>query len=905
MESFRSMESSSTTLKESFRREPRFSSKGSQNDVDLVFAVGDPVMYFSRSVGQWLPAIVQGYNRVHTQGAAPWGAARSMWSYQLDVHPQASPSLVAARPAPAAAEVTASSSCRFAPQWVNPGGFSRSAPSMAQQQQCRTDVLRPQLQQQSLPVRTQQQCAQRAISQASLARMASMPTFAAASPANALSVTMPSAKLLPSRPTLTPPTPMAATKAVVLTPATLSKEVAKPTSVAWPPSAPTADPDLLEALVPEAAAGAAKVEDTQLAAEEPPEPEAEDQVKAREQPQAASQPDAASTASQPAIEKPQAAAQLSELSAPVRLASAHEASPSVAAAPGSASVRAYSMDRLSQGPHMAAAAATPSSHQSGQGTPDRPMRWGMAPTPESASRSLSASTRGFPVHVPLASPVTPPSAQRLRHSNGLPAQDEMISSWHHTASASATSARAVPSSLSSHTEPPSSPPAGFRAVKASDTPHAVLRQISMSSSQTGLQRQGSSSQLGILSSHSSPAVTARGMDRSKSMGQLPRGHYSDARMQLSRQYSARQLGGGSVSITIQPRRDVQGCLSSRHRSPSQPSSVRMPLAAQAAVSGFHLEQQSLRAVSTNLGLPPEMWGIRLDQLQAIENHPLFESGYSTRDIVARIIRPETSGRALGYALLKNSISPLRAAIMVSHAWDESFSDFTAALRHSEHQGALWVAAAAIYQSEESVMHILSNPAETLNQVLHHSECLLCVLAAGCNIFERLWCLYEMSSAMEMGLEVRTTRKPKGFSAAWSLDQGFLATCSQPVDSRAAQCGPSSLPSRSPHEQALRRAIEMTPGSYEGINRSVELARLKSLAKSRDQLLGGGWSNSEIGREFTRVIDAIAVRIGVPTPAKANAAVTRMPLSPSSASRSQGDLTPRTRHRDRWAKVTTL
>ncbi|CAK9012320.1 Glycerophosphoinositol permease 1 (Glycerophosphodiester transporter GIT1) [Durusdinium trenchii] len=131
-----------------------------------------------------------------------------------------------------------------------------------------------------------------------------------------------------------------------------------------------------------------------------------------------------------------------------------------------------------------------------------------------------------------------------------------------------------------------------------------------------------------------------------------------------------------------------------------------------------------------------------------------------------------------YALWRNAKTPLQVAVMVSHAWDDAFVDLLLTLSVVPQQGPLWVASTALYQSEESIMQVLNEPFELMNQVLR-GRSLLCVLST-VDVYERLWCLLEMSCAVDLGVEVNTSRKPKG-RGAWALDEAFLTACGKPVD----------------------------------------------------------------------------------------------------------------------------
>ena len=69
--------------------------------------------------------------------------------------------------------------------------------------------------------------------------------------------------------------------------------------------------------------------------------------------------------------------------------------------------------------------------------------------------------------------------------------------------------------------------------------------------------------------------------------------------------------------------------------------------------------------ATQKGYGPEMWGITLQQMKAIMEHPLIYRGMLMRDVVRLAIKPITKGLGLGYALLANQDAPFKANIMVS------------------------------------------------------------------------------------------------------------------------------------------------------------------------------------------------------------------------------------------------
>ena len=69
--------------------------------------------------------------------------------------------------------------------------------------------------------------------------------------------------------------------------------------------------------------------------------------------------------------------------------------------------------------------------------------------------------------------------------------------------------------------------------------------------------------------------------------------------------------------------------------------------------------------ATQKGYGAEMWGLTLQQIKYITNHPLIEEYTTMRQVVEIAVKPATSGLGISYALLVNQEQPLRAKVMVS------------------------------------------------------------------------------------------------------------------------------------------------------------------------------------------------------------------------------------------------
>jgi len=264
-----------------------------------------------------------------------------------------------------------------------------------------------------------------------------------------------------------------------------------------------------------------------------------------------------------------------------------------------------------------------------------------------------------------------------------------------------------------------------------------------------------------------------------------------------------------------------------------------------------------------LGVAPGMWGITLDQLRDVAEDPRHTDGMTVRDVVERIVKPDTLGTKAGYALLKNADRPLKASVMVSHAWDAKYSDVLGALAASGEQGPFWVCAMALHQGEGTPSVTIERQ---LTMVLETVDVLVCLLTASCNVFTRLWCLFEVFIASRLGLEVRVASRKTKFGLG-AIDELLIKFCERPVDSRNATCG-TQAPGTTPRawqrgqadEAALRRAIEAVADGYDAVDRVVEEARLTALIRNRDRLIGGGWKDTSIGREYLDVIREVGARL---------------------------------------------
>ena len=268
-----------------------------------------------------------------------------------------------------------------------------------------------------------------------------------------------------------------------------------------------------------------------------------------------------------------------------------------------------------------------------------------------------------------------------------------------------------------------------------------------------------------------------------------------------------------------------------------------------------------------------------------------------RDIVELKIKPMTRGTGLGYALKLNCWRPLRAKIMVSHAWEESYEHFILALRcfiygmtavpsdglpdspnrlhlpYEHDRFAFWVCSTAIYQAEDlPELTIQKQLGPTPHSgpfaaVLRQAVAMVCCVTEDCNIYARIWCVFEVFMAKELQVPVFMANGSQGGAEFSDLDwekvfeinmDAFGRQCLEPVDSHLARCGLPSLPVND-DENMIRRAIEASPGQFTAVDLAVEEARLETLNKfrRRDDIRFG---RDEIMDIYDAVIHPVETRI---------------------------------------------
>jgi len=332
-------------------------------------------------------------------------------------------------------------------------------------------------------------------------------------------------------------------------------------------------------------------------------------------------------------------------------------------------------------------------------------------------------------------------------------------------------------------------------------------------------------------------------------------------------YQLPQLISASDPFSYQPQ-----MLAANARPPGSWSSVSdaPPQQMQPSLPNSSDTQGTTRA--TQGGYCPEYWAATAEQLRELQRDTSYKVGMTTRQLVEAVIKPATAGKGLGYALLKNLPRPMLTNIMVSHAWDDEFGHLVDAVDNMDTKGAFWVAAAALYQVEDMPEVTLARQigrevGGLLTEVLRKASLLLCVPSATCSIYKRLWCLFEMSTALQLGVKIQTVTiqalsagsSPEACSDDGSLGRVYL----DPINTREARCGVMGTHAATEDEQAIRSEITASPGGYATIDRASEELRLAALYRTREEILRGGNKEGKepgLSLHVASAIDAICARL---------------------------------------------
>merc|ERR1711957_259775 len=174
-------------------------------------------------------------------------------------------------------------------------------------------------------------------------------------------------------------------------------------------------------------------------------------------------------------------------------------------------------------------------------------------------------------------------------------------------------------------------------------------------------------------------------------------------------------------------------------------------------------------------LHPAYWSITMRQLLEFQLRIGGGRGRNMYHIVKEEVEPMTAGTGVGLGLWLNQDDPKKADYMVSHAWSEDFDEFVSSLGQVDDvrknpDVALWICSFGLFQNDDG-----SGPSkgEQVGQEACESPFRLVILEqttkgmiivhnSNCDIYSRLWCVYELFTAMSCGLQVKPALcdKPK-------------------------------------------------------------------------------------------------------------------------------------------------
>ena len=233
------------------------------------------------------------------------------------------------------------------------------------------------------------------------------------------------------------------------------------------------------------------------------------------------------------------------------------------------------------------------------------------------------------------------------------------------------------------------------------------------------------------------------------------------------------------------------------------------------------------------GSDPTQWAMTNVQLLELFNYirstPEYEAAKQARghvclyDVNSLFVIPWSRGFGCGMALLMNAHAPLKAQVMISHAWAEDVEELVSSLSSwaSRIQPLwdcdgvpLWCCTFAQYQPEDgagpSLQHQLS--LDPFKSVIHSKpeHGMLVVHTTKADPYDRLWCVHEVDEALESKLFV---------TAIGTYSLGGRTVCT-----RRAKCGHAA------DEARIRAVIEGKDGGYERLDRAIKAFR-NTLLKS--------------------------------------------------------------------------
>jgi len=143
-------------------------------------------------------------------------------------------------------------------------------------------------------------------------------------------------------------------------------------------------------------------------------------------------------------------------------------------------------------------------------------------------------------------------------------------------------------------------------------------------------------------------------------------------------------------------------------------------------------------------------------------------------------------------------------------------------------------------------------------VLKHVDHMMAVLTNACDIYTRLWCVYEISIAIQHNVKVQLCPhiNPDDLYMGRTYNDICVAQAKNPVVSSEGRCGHPAKPINN-DEKVIRKEIESTSGKFDEVDRTVERIRLEYLVNYPLQL---GCGKTTARDHIREAIEAILDRL---------------------------------------------
>lgn len=166
------------------------------------------------------------------------------------------------------------------------------------------------------------------------------------------------------------------------------------------------------------------------------------------------------------------------------------------------------------------------------------------------------------------------------------------------------------------------------------------------------------------------------------------------------------------------------------------------------------------------------------------------------------------------------------------AWQENFKQFVEALAGSEIEGPFWVCALSIYQNEDlpnvTIQKQLgpSPSSGPFSTVLKQADRMVAIMTDSCDIYTRLWCVYEIFIAITLNVPVSLASFNEITTSGGSSDAMYtnvvLDSSSDVVTTSAAVCGNQY------DQDMIQKEVLEKVGGFEVIDDAVMWVRIKAL-----------------------------------------------------------------------------